>query len=297
MSRVVKNVLFNQASIPYYGNAVPARGSTTVAVSPVTDDINSFSTSPLSNDLPFVESKSHFKLGRSTSSTMNPLPIFDIHQEAANLTPIQTALRLRAAFPRGRLAIDRCNKFSRSQLLPKVPEDAVVLHSSKSDRGLDSRVVQKKRFSSLSSESAPFLCKKSETLVEENGENTQPGTSNQGVQSLENTGCFGCSAEDENKEEEQEDEDTPLNTTKDDEDDRMSSSSNDSYEYVKVIGFASTDKIEDMGSDLSEAGPDNLHSFLPDNTDALTKQIDEFKEKSAIFDSFVAGLKDASEEH
>uniref|UniRef100_A0A915EQM8 Uncharacterized protein n=1 Tax=Ditylenchus dipsaci TaxID=166011 RepID=A0A915EQM8_9BILA len=237
-----ENVLFNQASIPYYGNAVPARGSTTVAVSPVTDDINSFSTSPLSNDLPFVESKSHFKLADQLHQPMNPLPIFDIHQEAANLTPIQTALRLRAAFPRGRLAIDRCNKFSRSQLLPKVPEDAVVLHSSKSDRGLDSRVVQKKRFSSLSSESAPFLARKARHWWRRTARTHNlalPIRANnlwkilvvlavlQRMKQGRRAGRRGHT----------------LNTTKDDEDDRMSSSSNDSYEYVKVIGFASTDKL------------------------------------------------------
>lgn len=45
------NVLLNLASIPFGGNAVPAKGSSTIAASPVIEDINSFSTSPLSQVL------------------------------------------------------------------------------------------------------------------------------------------------------------------------------------------------------------------------------------------------------
>lgn len=85
---------------------------------------------------------------------------------------------------------------------------------------------------------------------------------------------FGCSSE-ENKNEE-DDVQQQQNLQKGQDDDRLSIKSDDSYEYVNVIAFASS---EDLGSDLSEfvkevrLAPDNLHSFAPDNTDTINKQV------------------------
>ncbi|KAI1731896.1 autophagy-related protein 13 like protein [Ditylenchus destructor] len=314
------NVLFNQASIPC-GNIVPARGSETIAISPVTEDINSFSTSPLSNDLPFVENKSHFKLGRSTSSTDESAtntrhPSGSSRSDAnspkaSNSFPQRTSsykqVQIRNnSFPFASLLLSSQTSFdqTRSQMLPKVPEDAAVLHSSKSDRGLDTR-VRPKRFSSLSSESTPILLRPQSTISENTSEvpcSSMPEAkesddgSDKDNQSKKKV-VFGCSSE-ENKNEE-EDVQPQQNSQKGQDDDRLSIKSDDSYEYVNVIAFASS---EDLGSDLSEfvkevrLAPDNLHSFAPDNTDTINKQIDEFKEKAAGFDNFVAGLKDMTEE-
>uniref|UniRef100_A0A914C2G9 Autophagy-related protein 13 n=1 Tax=Acrobeloides nanus TaxID=290746 RepID=A0A914C2G9_9BILA len=289
-----ENVVFRLGSIPF-GSAVPAKGSEIVAASPVSEEINTFSTSPLSQDLPFgnqSEQEAHFKLGRSVSSSddsANPRlaqdnksddPTFAMDMsnspKGSSSFPQRSSsyrqIRVRNnSFPFASLLLEsQTAESTRSQVLPRVVEDtgngASLLPSNKSDSALNRSSNKSLHVTS----SSP----------------------------LELFAQMSIKEEDEEKQtlaDESEKTEVDLNDNIEGEDGMESSDDS----YVKVFAFASTD---DLGNDLGEfvkevrQAPQNLPSFSQDNANLLADQLSCFKEKVGAFDSFVAGLKEKEDE-
>lgn len=308
-----------------YGNLVPNKDSSIVASSPTMNDFNYFSTSPLSSDFPFVESDDEDDT-KDLSSTITD-GIYESKTQRhlsggsnKSNSPKGTSgflLKTRQqrtrnnSFPFSSLLIDSMSDQTKSQFLPKVPENVPIssaLHQSTSEQTLNRKNYSKTRHYSLTSEPAFTL-----PLLEHHEENIEKKLkSSELVKDIEKFDenkdfstkkkvVFECSV---NK-----DEDNNTNITLNEknnidkdfekneiDDDRESYSSDDSF--VKVIAFASNDNIYSDLTDFAQevhSAPKNLASCTTECANELTKQIDEFRERALAFDSFVARLKEMDE--
>lgn len=298
----------------HLGFAVPKPDSSRVPLSPMSDALdlrlNNFSTSPLSQDTIFsdVDSKPTFTLGKSVSSTEDSVPTR--HNSGSNKSDFNLSLpngpssfpqrsiihkQLRSrnhSFPFSSLLLE--SSTDHSKLLPKVPEDAIItigtLHPSTSDRTLnvnrpkDLRQLQKRN--SLAYEVLPV----SEGNLLSPGlfSDQSPLTQFPGVSGLAKNDLIDANEMGSRK-------GTPVRNAYDDENELSDDS------FVKIAAFASYEKLEDLGNDLSEffkevrLAPNALSSFPTENTDILSKQLTDLKERGVQFDEFVSSLMDPEE--
>lgn len=282
--------VFQQASIPV-GAVVPPKGSKVVAVSPVGDDINSFSTSPLSQDIPFSsDPKGQFKLGRSSSSSESAQSRTQSSQQddlgsahnissnsprSPNSFPQRSSsyntLRLRHnSFPFASLLMESQMTEKPGQL-PKVPEDPG--NGSHLER---SSTVVPSSDKGTSARNSPEVEEQAPLPTDNRGASTSQ------TSTADNPASLGAEPKPEGEEEDE------------------IESSDDSY--VKVFAFAGLDESADIGGDLTDfvkefrLAPEDLPSFFQEHADKIAKQLEEFKGKAGMFDSFVSGLKEKDEE-
>lgn len=299
------------------GISVPAERSQCVAVSPTSvENINLFSTSPISQDLPFrakSPTTNFTQIGRSYSSAdamdqKRPQLSASSKSDQQASPPTSSSFPQRNSLQKIRM---RNNSFPFASLLlysqsssdqlvktlPNVPEDAALISNPNENaeqlaREKESPAPELRRNSSLGIEMVAY------STDEMAGNRPSSSTQNSGEQpisrrpSSSSNVLFQCSSE--NRGEEEKAQQQQQQREKDDVD------SDDSY--VKVIGFASASD-EDLGKDLGEffkevrLAPDNLRSFGGDETttEQLGKQLDEFRQKETSFSQFVSRLKDRNE--
>jgi hypothetical protein len=263
--------VFNKASIPV-GHVVPSKGSRIVAVSPVGDGVNSFSTSPLSQDLPFSsDSKSgQFKLGRSSSSESTQSRLQSSRQEESGSNSAQNtlsaspkspnsfpqrsssynSLRLRHnSFPFASLLIES-QTYEKGAQLPKVPEDP-------GNGGTAAEQTTSPMPSTQSDVNLTSVCPPSTSEGDESGQQ--------------------INLQQEKREETLSIQSRPTRRGSGDSDDEIESSDDS---YVKVFAFPNLDdSTADIGTDLSEfvkefrLAPEDLASFFKEQPDKILKQV------------------------
>lgn len=297
------------------GIAVPTETSQTIPLSPTSmENINLFSTSPSSQDLPFRAKSPNFGIGRSLSAvdavdrsegTKSADQQSSPPTSSSSFPQRNSAQRLRMrnnSFPFASLLLTSQSSSDQLKTLPNVPEDAALntatttLTESRSKQSLEDFKGTKeeeendkelRRNSSIGIEMVAFS---------DESTSNRPGSSSQIDESRPNSKIlFGCGPENREELSRQKETTSAQGNEKDDVD------SSDDSSYVKVIAFAGgTD--EELGTDLSEFfkevrfAPDQLRSFEAETTTMdLQKQLDQFRQQEPSFSRFVTGLREREE--
>uniref|UniRef100_A0A914HC02 Autophagy-related protein 13 n=1 Tax=Globodera rostochiensis TaxID=31243 RepID=A0A914HC02_GLORO len=290
--------------------AVPQEGSETVPISPIsTGNINLFSTSPISQDLPFTSSNDGLGMSVPASRLRSSSDTDDQPQtespRASNSFPqhlsAHNKVRMRNnSFPFASLLLE--SQSSTSQTLPKVPENDAV-----SDIAKDSIKYSKKGVHSLQSKfhSANELRRNSSLTMDNFGE------ANPKIVPFHCAGkvLFGCGeidgiqqiGKDDETEKRLEDGESEAQSRGEEEEEEEEQSSDSSF--VKVIAFADGISSDELGTDLCEfvkevkLAPDDLRSFSSEPVVNLSRQLEDFRAKKFTFNKFVADVSQMEGEH